>query len=359
MSGNPIASLWNRIREWANQNAKQFLYVPIPKGRTDAEYDEAPLQEFRSYFRIWLCDMYLTQSRKWFVDWFPAVSTSVQLKFNDQNGVTFTAITQAPQDQLARGPKKNYHMTELLPFNGGIMEIEAALLALPGKNHLNAVIGLLQDFSGLIAPPFGQVLTIAEKVSSGMQNILNATQGQVHIGFHQELVSSGGGGKNDLRPGYIAVILATEDNVKSARLSVKDDRLYYSSKEGAQPQPLTGYDYMLFRIEGREDRDDWRLSNIEEPLNKAIEAIINEETEKADAYRKVALATALTSPDLAVFDRRRVAQAIKDELTSVEALGKGAQISAERDLKEIVQTRAIDMETSASRGEMSFEELFG
>jgi hypothetical protein len=142
------------------------------------------------------------------------------------------------------------------------------------------------------------------------------------------------------------------------RLSVKEDRLYYSIKPSSQPVPFTGYDYMLFRVEGRNQRDDWRLKNIQEPLDKAIEATLQGESEKAGAYRTVALTAALQSPDLAVYDRRRVAQAIKEELVAIGSEGLGAVGDEIRDLNSIVEARAISMDQAAARGEMSFEELF-
>jgi hypothetical protein len=355
---NVLEKLWQTIQGWAERNADQYLYAPVPKDRTDATYDAASLQPLRSYFRVWLCEMFLTKSRTWFKDWYPAVNCSVQLKFGDKDSVNFTRVAQPPKESLAWGVQLNYRMTELLPFNGGVVEIEAALMALEGKDYLATVIDVLQDFSSLVAAPLGQVLNVAEKVNKGVQSIFGATAGEVHLALHQSFVSAGGGGGNELKPGYLAVILANANQVAAERLSVKEDRLYYRAKPGSPPTPFTGYDYMLFRIEGRPERDDWRLKNIEEPLNKAVEATLQGEAEKAKAYKTVALATALQSPDLAVYDRRRVVQAIKEELAAIEAGGLGAVGDEIRDLNHIVSARAVSMDQAAALGEMSFEELF-
>jgi hypothetical protein len=114
---------------------------------------------------------------------------------------------------------------------------------------------------------------------------------------------------------------------------------------------------MLFRIEGRTERDDWRLKNIEEPMNKAIDAMAAGDEKEAAAFKTVALATAAKSSDLAVYDRRRVAQAIKDELADIGANGLGAVGGQTRDLTSIVSARAMPMEVAAARGEISIDEL--
>ena len=47
---NPFKNMWNRVANWIKAPANHYLYVPIPKERTDAEYDEAPLAPYKSYF---------------------------------------------------------------------------------------------------------------------------------------------------------------------------------------------------------------------------------------------------------------------------------------------------------------------
>jgi hypothetical protein len=355
MSNNPFKKLWDTIKGWVDKNAGHYLFVTIPKDRTDADYDDSPLEADRSYFRLWLNEMFLTKSREWFSDWHPAVHSSVQLKFGDYDNVNLSRVARAPENKLSQAVLLNYTLTELVPFRGGTVEIEAGLLALKGKDYLQTTIKLLQEFSGLIAAPLSQALNIAEKVSSGMQDVLAGSDGEVHLALHQAFTSAGGG-QNDLRPGYFAVIKAEASNIASDRLYVKESKLYYAAAPGAQPQPLAGYDYMLFRIEGRKERDDWRLKNIQEPLDRAMEAILQGEDQKAKAYRMVAITNAFQSPDLAVYDRRRVVQAIKDELAEIQEQGLGAVGGATRSLNKIVSARAMPVKQAAALGEMSFEE---
>jgi hypothetical protein len=354
---SPMRWLWARTRAWVDENAGKYLYVRIPSDRADAPQSDAALTPMGSYLRVWLCELYLRKSTAWGKTWFPAVHAEVQLKFGDLDAATFSRVVRPPDQELAKGVRLNYRLTELLPYNGGVVEIRAALLALQGADPLGAALGVLQEFSALVAPPLGQALTLAAKVSTGTRDLLGATHGGVHLGFHETFVAEGGGGGNVLRPGYVAVVLASRDQLDPARLRVVDDQLHLVG-DGDASAPLQGFDYMLLRIEGRRERDDWRLRNIEEPLEQAILALSQGETSKADAYRTVALATAWRSSDLAVLDRRRVVAAIKEELAQIDDEGFGAVGGDLRSLDAIMASRAMPSAQAAALGDLSAEEVF-
>jgi hypothetical protein len=354
--GNPLSDLWNSLKSWKDQNAKHYVYVRVNADHTDVPGESAALQPYQSYFRLFLKEMYLTKSRAWFTDWYPAVTSLIQLKFADREGVRLSSVAQPPEGQLSEGIFVNYRLSELLPYNGGVVEVDAGLMALKGANHLAPAIKILQSFSGLIAAPLAPVLPIAEKVAAGVQELMDATNGQVHLSLHDTFTADGGGGTT-MRPGYFAVVLASEDDVKASQLSVRDSRLY-RAVNGGQAKPLTGYDYLLFYLEGRIERDDWRLKNIQEPLEGAVAAYATGEQEKGDTLRKVALLAAFTSPDLTVADRKRVALAIKQELDEAKSLGLGATGGEPRELKEVMAARAISRAQAANTPDISLDELF-
>ncbi len=95
-------SLWEHVIGWWTENARHHIYAPIPKERTDEAYDDAPLEPGASYFRLSLSEMILTKRVAWGTEWFPAVHSEVRLQFGGQ-GVSFSRVTQPPQDQLGEG----------------------------------------------------------------------------------------------------------------------------------------------------------------------------------------------------------------------------------------------------------------
>ncbi len=348
-----INDIWNTIKGWATQNATQCVCVDIPRDRTDLTGPDEPLEPLRSYVRLWLADMFLAKSRNWFIDRYPAVHTSIGLKFGN-DVVKISHVTDG-SGQVGPGSYGDYALTDLIPFAGGLVEIQCALLALKGQNYLKGSIGILKDFSGLVAAPFGQTLDIAEKVSNGVQNLFSGGADAVSLAFHKQFAAKGGGGGgNELKPGYIALVSATNKEIDPIKLSVKASKLLYS-RGGKDPQPLEGYDYLLLRIEGRPERDNWRMRNIEEPLNQAIAAAIQKDAEKLKQYTIATMAVIYQSPDLAVYDRRRVADAVTAELDEIKNRPLGAAPPRQRSLEDIIAR--VSPTEARKRGPLTFTEV--
>lgn len=351
-SANPLLKVWNKITGWVDQNATRYTYVPIPKAQTDKDYSDTPLQPHASYFRLWLSEMFLTKSVAWAEQWFPAVHAEVQLQFGNQQAVVFSHLIQPPQDRLGNGIRLNYPLTELMPYNGGTVELEAALFAVQGNDYAATAVKVLQDFSGLLTAPLGQALDLAAKLTTGTRDLLSATQGNVHLGFHQTFAG------HSIKPGYIAVILAPSRAIQEQKLSVERDQLYYINKGSTQREPLQGYDYMLFYIEGLPQRDDLLLKNIAEPLQEALTALELGEERVAESYKTVALAAASRSLDLTMADRRRVVQSIKDTFKQAQSTGLGAVSNDIRDLNDLIKARAMPIAEALALGELSPAEIF-
>ncbi|HEV2706156.1 MAG TPA: CHAT domain-containing protein [Pyrinomonadaceae bacterium] len=354
---NPLVSAWNRIKSWPAVNTEQYLAVTLPASADAADVTATALKPYESYFRIWLADMFLTESRQWFTELFPAVHSVVKLRYGDYGTVSLNNVVGLPEEVRGQGVALNYCLCELTPFSGGTVEIAAGLLALRNRDNkfVAAAFDLFSEFANLIAPPLAPALSISKKVASGVNTLFEAADGQVHLSMHQTLTSAGGGGSNELRPGYRAVILGTPEQLDAARLSVIDDRLYYKSGSGA-PQPLRGYDYMLLRIESRDERDDWRLKSIQEPVEKATQALLRGDKEEAHVFHTLALTTTAQSPDLTPADRRRVVVAINDELTDYQAIRNNAVADSERDLNDIMAARAMPLELARSQPELTLRE---
>jgi hypothetical protein len=344
-------NLWQAIVNRFAKDATKFVYEYIPKSRTDVEYSDAPLVAGETYFRIWLTEMFLGQSRAWFTAWHPAVHCSVKLTFNNQSAVNFSSVAQAPEQAKANGVLLNYKLSELMPFNGGDVEIAAGLLALKGASDIRFAVNLLASFSSLVAPPLGQTLAIADKVTGGIETLISETNGDIHLPFHQIFTSAGGGG-NDLRPGYYAVLLTDAKTFDAAQLSIRKDRLELGGK------PLTGVDYMLFRIEGRKERDDWRFAAIADPLKQAKKAIISLDETRAKTLINQAIVAAYDSPDLAEADRVRIIAAIKADFEKARGAGYGAVGVEAADLNVIMLDNAMSREEAFVQGMPAIEQLF-
>lgn len=352
-----VQKLTNALTSWFTQNATHLSYLTIPKGNCDNAFDDAPLPAQASYFRLWLSQMFLVKQRDWFADALPAVSSTVKLKHGDLNDISLGSVARVSLEAMGKAVPLNYRLTDLLPFYGGVVEVESSLLALKGKEHLGAMIDVLKSFSDLIAAPISQVLNVASRVNDGVQQVFGAADGEVHLAFHQSFVSAGAGLGPELRPGYQVVIKAPAGSVRPEQLFVRADGLFYLPPGSKELKPYDLHDYMLFRIEGRRERDDWRLKNIEELMNKAITAWGNGDEPTYKTYRLATFATILQTNDLTPPDRRRVALAVKAELDSIAEAGLGLAAEAGRNMTQIMADFAMSTEDAIAAGPIHSNEL--
>jgi hypothetical protein len=323
-------SVWDKITSWFDQDGVHFISHAIPKSAVDVSYDDAPIVADRGYLRVWLVEMFLTEARTWFEDWQPAVHGRVKLAFADQSAeIVRLAAPSGDQFRASKAVLANYVLLDLVPFRGGVVEIEAALLALRGTDRLAKAINIVSGFAELVAPPLARALEIASKLKEGITTLVDETD-EVHLGAHQTL--GGTGGANPLRAGYLAVIRATDDEVDRQKLAVRNDKLCDGTG-----RPLTGVDYMLLRIETAPNRDDLQhFSDIAQLRKDAIEAYLTGDAAKGDALVASAMARIVSHPDLINADRRALAKLVRDDIAEFKDPGHAATRGNARAWTELV-----------------------
>ena len=183
-----------------------------------------------------------------------------------------------------------------------------------GEDVLGKVLKTLSDFSGLLAvPQLSQALNIATPLASGVQNLLGAVDGRMHLGYHDAWVSVGDPqhpADNGLRRGYVAVLRAAPDDLETTTLKVENQQLCQVVDGIAVP--YTGCDHMLLHIESRTERDDLvRLTSFWQPYKDSLDALADGESDKAVSLIRQALMEARQSDDLTDADRSRVSQRLR------------------------------------------------
>lgn len=369
-------SLFDTLNGWINRESKKYMYAPIDRDHVKgATYNTEPLEGGKNYFRLWLSEMCLAKELEWFKSWYPVVHSIINFQFgNKVINLPYIAgslnLKDVNSSNLDRVIQLNHPMTTLMPFNGGVVELTAGILAMEGRDYLNQFIKVMGDFANiLVVPQLSAALNVAGPIANGVEELLGVSNGKLHLGLHQSFVGKEGGVANNLKAGYIAAILAEEKDLDAKKLWVVDDRLRYGTSAD-NSEPLAGRTYMLFRIENREERDDLDgITTIRGPFNEAISALVNGEEERAKTLLRAAIAAAVTSPDLTRADRRRVAQALKDEYDemqevtaptpkAVKELGKKVTPAGISDLNRAMK-RAMPVKEALALGEPTFEEIFG
>jgi hypothetical protein len=271
---------------WAHDASGAVVHDLAAAAITPAGDAGAPCTAGLHYFRLWLAEMRVARDKEWFATRHPAVHALVRLRFGDDTVDLPTiagpmSLPGLDQAHLGDVMQFDYPLTPLLPYNGGVVEVAAGLVALEGSNVLGEFVRAIETVASVLAqPPLSTALAAVGPVTSAVQTLFGAGNGRQHLGVH--VAYAGVGGPQALHAGYLAVVRRAAGPVDGAALTVDGGRLRL------QGQPLNGADSLLFRIERMDERDDWdSLVTIARPFKDALTALAHR-VPRSDARRPTA-----------------------------------------------------------------------
>jgi hypothetical protein len=368
-------SAFSWFKDRFRREDEHYIYAPIAPANVrfqdGSAADDHALAAGQDYFRIWLVEMFLKNDRDWFSAWYPAVLSAVSFKFGGNPQVVSNVISQAKQkDLLPKDLEKsdlnkfltmNREMTGLLAFNDGTVTVDAALVAMQGNNDIKGLIKALGSFGSILAlPQLSAALKIADPLVDAIGSLVGATNSAFMTGMSQTFSEKGGGGDAVFRAGYYAMLDAKESELSRDKLWVINDRLQYGDSADVSKQ-LTGYNYILVRIEHRETRDDWdSLTSIQTPYQNALNALQTGSLEQAQVHLKTAIAGALVAPELTKkVDRRRVVEALRARFEEDKKnMGAGAFARRDASLQNLMNN-AGEVKSAARKPLIRPDEAFG
>jgi hypothetical protein len=303
------------LRTHFNAVAEPPQIIHLQSSQVDGGYDVEPYRVGEDYLRLWASDMLLRHDRVGLWEVTPGVQSLVVLRFGDQRqevpgivGPGKIARVEAKGRQGVRTERQI--LTQLLPYRGGLVEVEAALLRLPGENHFRAFMDVLGDLSDIVA--LGEVstaLNIANKLGDGIGGLLGVTgTGKLVLGWMSDF---GEGKHNALMPGY--VVIAPRNTFDPADLFVRGGLLYRGRHNVLRR--VDDVDYLMLEIERAESRGDWEsLTSIAKPLAKAHEFLDDDKSVDAIAFFRAAIIATRQTNDLTRADKQRAIRDIRSQM---------------------------------------------
>lgn len=358
-------SLWDRFKALIDKDSKELAVARIDPARVEKHPPATEARGDEHYFRLTLVQMFLRKERKFLQDFYPAVHSYVQCQFAgnvvEVPNVADASRLLANQDGSGNVVARNFTLVPLVPFKGGEVKVVAGLFAVPGKNMLTDFLGAMSGFAQLLAvPQLSSALSIATPLATGVQTLF-AGQGGMYLGFHDTFVGGGAAG-NVLTQSHTAVIRAPADAVDVSRLYVADQRLCTSTGPNADEHEIyDSHDFMLLRLEVREDRDDWRqLTSITQPFHEAVDALAEGQEEQAETHFRRAIVAAIKAPELTRVDRRRVVDLLNKDFAEAKSdLGFSNLLddAGGYDLQSRMDAAAMGVDEAKALGEPTLDEL--
>ena len=334
--------LWDRLLGHIRSVSNPPMVIRIPSDQVAGGYEPRPFRVQDDYLRLWASDMLLRYDRigPWSVT--PGVQSLVVLTFGDQRqevpGLVGPAKIARVEAKGRSGVRTERQvLTQLMPYRGGLVEIEAALLQLPGEDYFGAFMDVLGGLSEIVS--LGEVSTgldVANKLGDGIGGLLGVSgEGKLVLGWMSDFAEAG---RTPLLPGYVAVL--PQGSIDPAELYVSDGLLHRRSADGAER--IDDVDYLLLEIEQQQARADWEsLRSISKPLQRAQEYLDGGDAANAEAFFKAAIIATRQTSDLTGSDKKR---AIADILARTPP---GAPAQAETTESSLPTIRSLGFDTDA------------
>jgi hypothetical protein len=355
-------SLWGWFSGWVSQQVDGKTVVPTiifiaksndllmdASGAVGTTTDVMPVAD-EHYLRLWVHEMCLRGDKSWFIQRFPAVHSVVGLRYGDQErelaNIAGTNKLNIRQAKLSQSILTNYPMTALLPFRGGLVELDCGLASMNNGNLLADFTSVVSDFAGkLTTPEISGVIAMAGSVATGIQKLLSGGNAAPKLFYHTSF--TGQNPAASLKSGFIFLSAAPAGSIPVEQLWMTKE----GTRKGANKDalvPLVVDDYMVIQIECLVARDDWmQLKAIADPFQAAIDAQIGGDTDKAKAFLTQARVAAYKSLDLTLVDKKRVLGAMTKHFADVtggeEAAGPALEAALEK--VDVGAARALPLPT--------------
>ena len=297
-----------RIKRWLHGHAEHATVAFIP------DCDAEPLQPGGGYLRLWLAEGFLDIGTSWGAGQFPALHGVVSYPLLGRGPSSYSTLSRP---QMTPGSRHDFPITPLLPYHGGVIEIDAALYKVVSGSPLVTALQLIGALEPLLGPPLDIAATVAERLGDGIQSVLDTSEQEPLLALHQALVAPGGNG-TVVRSGYCIILAASQDKLQAAP-SIQEGRLVLDAAAG--PYQPTGTDYMVLRVECRTQRDDWNFPYLDALIAASAEAYLTGQQARFESLRTEAILRAYNSPDLVPIDRKRVAILVTERIDEIKQLG--------------------------------------
>ena len=307
---------WGWVQNMMHGEAKKPQVVQIEAAHVAklSARKEALLKVDESYFRLSVSDIWLSHDFDWGSSVFAGVQSLVRIQAGGRPK-TVPAVAGPQTFQIDNKDRRGVatrtqFLTQPLPFRGGTIDTQIALLRMPGENYLKSFMNVLGSFSELVAaPPLSTALEVANKVTDGLGAFADLGQAKLHVGLQQSF--TGHNTDDELQPGYVAVIRSDGEMVSAQDLWIGTGGDLRTGSQGRQQ--YTRYDYMLLRYSVSRTRDDWAvIPAIEAPYEAARTQAKLGKLTKAKQLVDAAIEAVMTCDDLVDEQKDNIVKTLRE-----------------------------------------------
>jgi hypothetical protein len=216
------------------------------------------VQKDKCYLTLAINELFLSNARKWFVDYQPMVVFATTFVHGNATvtvpAVVGPSLLARPGQQLPQGLLLNdIEVAGPIPYRGGTLTISLLLYRLRHTNHARDLLQLVEGVSKAIGPTadLSMLLKVGGTLLDGLGSLLGLADTEAVMGQRFTLSPVGPGG---MKTFYAALIGTGGGSVLPDDLSVDQGRL--RSSNGSNVAQFTSADYVLYSLSAPVRRTD-------------------------------------------------------------------------------------------------------
>jgi len=263
--GERCKDLFNKLRQEERQDPSR---VAIAADHVQGEDVGTKFTPGEHYFQVRVNEMYLTFSRKWWVEYDPMVFVVSEFTYDDNFQDVPFVVGPAMLDKYKQSLPghmvfENTRVAGLHPWRGGRLNLSVILYAVKRGDEARDLFRVVEGAAQVV--DFGTALStylkVAGVVLDGVEAVLGLKDSDPIVGLRCEFDQDAK--KDGFKPGYFALI-SPGFTVDPNQLWVRDRHLFYGA------QPFRAADYVLYSITQTDERSDIDLLPFH-PLWKRVE----------------------------------------------------------------------------------------
>lgn len=278
-----------------HREAREHLTVEFPVESVDNP-GESP-----GYFQMRLCEMRLTDDRRWLEEIAPAALFVAAYHYDGKvvrhpNFISSTRVKELAKegingvlrikfrDQLIFGP---------VPYAGGDVELLVSLCQVPLKDWSRAMFSVFESvLGGGETAGLSSYLKLAERLLGEISSCLGASGIQCLLAEQQAI-----GQQQMPTESHIAFIANVGQSIRKDKLRVKNDQLY--EERDGDMLPFAAADYCLVKVELKTQRNDYTSMPFHQSWLTARQMMMDKRRQEAQVMMTDCANQVLRSPDLA------------------------------------------------------------
>ena len=293
--------LWDTV---SHTPAQVPTELQIPADHVD-EGKAGVFKKDEHYFEVRVNEMFLSDKRKWFVNYLPMVLVISEFYYGrSKEVVPFVVGPNLIEKDGVKVPTtgmlfRDLRVAGLHPYIGGQMTLSLILYRLPRDNYLTKLLQVIEAAGGILdfATMLGSYLKVASVVLDGLEALSSSFKVEPVVGLRWDFDPSNPG---TIDSGYFALINRPEGSLEKDKLSVQNGQLLYGGNPRPPSRPADA-DYILYSVLPKPERNDFEALPFQQVWDRVLaDASIAKKDNWNSAKANMAslYQTMIASPDL-------------------------------------------------------------